>query len=140
MLTIPNCGWTNIIIGNFSDRASYLTEVPLDCLRAMIYALSNNTDFICVFDAEGWNFKVISDNYRTFVIEEKDSCELITVENITKTILAKELYSDISDNLDKWAEWSFDLREDRNEVLKYRKCLKELLQNLNNLLTEKNSC
>lgn len=35
MLTKPKCGWTNIVIGNNVLPASYLTDVPIDCLDSL---------------------------------------------------------------------------------------------------------
>ena len=39
MLTKPRYGWTNLRIGDICYPASYLNDVPIDCLDAFIYAL-----------------------------------------------------------------------------------------------------
>lgn len=133
MFTIPKHGWVLINIGSFSDRASYLTEVPLDCLDSIIYALENKTDFIVSFDAEGWSFKIISDYYRTFIIEEKDFPKLLTLENINKEMLAKEIYQDISENIDNWSNWSCSI-ENEEDILNYKKELNIKLEKLKSLI------
>ena len=43
MLGKPHGGWTEIKIGDFIGYGSYLTDIPVDCLNACIFALSNNS-------------------------------------------------------------------------------------------------
>lgn len=142
MLINPKHGWVTICIDNWSDRASYLTDVPLDCLDAMIYALTNKCDFIVSFDAEGWTYKIISDCYRTFIIEEQNKPKLITIENVDINMLAKELYNDISKDLDEWSNWSCSLDVDEDgkilskEIENYKQSLVDKLYQLKILLKD----
>ena len=140
MLINPKHGWVTISIENWSDRASYLTEVPLECLDNMIYALENGSDFIVSFDAEGWTYKIISDYYRTFVITELDTCDLIVFENVSKKVLAKEIFNDITKDIDEWSMWSCSLDYDneghvtQESIDKYRNTLLSKLEKLEKLL------
>ena len=135
MLAVPKYGWNNINIGSFSDRASYLTNVPMDCLKNMIIALENNIDFCIDFDAEGWDFKVISDNYNTYIINSKESIELYT-EDINIYKLAKEIHDDIFNNLNDWLSWYFEENE-LEEIENYKNELNLLLDKLKKLLNKR---
>jgi len=53
MLAKPEHGWVNVQLEGFSERASYMTDIPNDCLDAFIYALQNNSPTVIFFDAEG---------------------------------------------------------------------------------------
>lgn len=125
MFTKPEHGWTNLQLGDFSQRASYLTDIPNDCLDAFIYALHNNVPAVVYFDAEGWNFHLVSSWYRSYVIVDKDET---TVYAIDKTMfkLAKELINDIENNFDIWLGW--DMEEDYVEENKEK--FKEKLNQL----------
>ena len=52
MLTKPKHGWTNLQIGDFTERVSYLTDISNDCLDAFIYALHTGNPAVIFFDAE----------------------------------------------------------------------------------------
>jgi len=115
MLTKPNHGWTNLQIGNLTERASYLTDIPNDCLDAFIHALQNNTPAVIFFDAEGWDFHLIASYYQSYIIVDKDKAEVYIVEKNIKE-LAKELYNDINNNFDDWLNWDlYDNMEEREE-------------------------
>ena len=115
-LSTPHAGWTNILIGDESLPASYLTSVPFDCLDNMIYAIQNSSDFTVSFDAEGYMYKILSDDYRTYLLIEKDIIPDVKVfDNITKFDIAKCLYNDISKDIDLWVMW--DMYEDDDEEL-----------------------
>lgn len=108
MLTKPDHGWTNLQIGQFSERASYLTDVPNDCLDAFIYALQNKVPITVFFDAEGWDFHLVASYYQSYVIVDKDDAKMFAFDK-TVLELAKELYEDINNNFDSWVNWeSYD--------------------------------
>ena len=75
MFSKPCCGWTDITIkdstNKFNAPASYLTDVPNDCLDAFIQALQNHSSVVIDFDAEGWDYKLVCSAYDTYIIEEK---------------------------------------------------------------------
>lgn len=144
MLGKPAFGWTHIKIGNFEGPASYLTDVPIDCLKNMIFALKNRSDFIVSFDAEGWTYKVVSDCYRTIVIIEKDETPEIILSDINRDELAKELYFDIKNNKEDWYEFPCFLKgkevpKDERETEaynRYKQQLNYLLESLEKRLKE----
>ena len=94
MFTTPSCGWVCLIIDDFKDRASYLTSVPNNCLDAFIFGIENYLPASVEFDAEGWNYILVSTWYRSYIISEKDTEELfVSDKGIVE--LAKELREDI---------------------------------------------
>lgn len=137
MLSEPINGWCNINIGNWSDRASYLTDVPNDILQCVIEVLdrehSCSGSIHC--DAEGWDYYILLTYRKAYIIEEKDESELIGVDiNIFK--LAQEVCADIEENIEKWVYWDCnsdlyteeDVKIERDKLLKKIAKIKELLE------------
>ena len=104
MLTKPKHGWVDVELGDFSDRASYLTDIPHDCLDAFTQALKNNEPVVIYFDAEGWDYHLVSSYYDSYIILDKDSLQVFRIEKNYKD-LAKELIEDIEKYIDDWADW-----------------------------------
>ena len=137
MFTIPKHGWVNLQIEDFSERASYLTDIPNDCLDAFIHALHNNVPAAIYFDAEGWDFHLVSSYYQSYIIVDKDN---ITVYEVKKNILeiAKELYEDIKKNFDDWLNWDYgDTTEEERKENKEK--LTKKLNQLNIEITKRES-
>lgn len=114
MFTKPEHGWTNLQLGNFSERASYLTDIPIDCLDAFIYALENNSPIAIYFDAEGWDYHLVSSYYESYIIISKDGFDLMGIEGNFKD-LAKELVNDIEIYFEDWVCWEFSFSKDEFE-------------------------
>lgn len=110
MLSIPKAGWARVSIGDFSSRASYIRDVPVECLKAMISSYENNLPAVMKFDAEGWEYIVVVDDFKTHIIS--DDCEegyaFSTIE-IKKDDLARELVDDIKLHLNGWAIWDTNI-------------------------------
>lgn len=53
MLAKPSYGWSDLKIGNFTSRVSYLTDVPVDLLKASLASLKYDVPLAASFDAEG---------------------------------------------------------------------------------------
>lgn len=121
MLSKPSVGWTTVKLGDFEDRASYLTDVPHDCLDAFIYTLENHRPAVVFFDAEGWNYHIVFSYYTTYILMEKDELEVYEVE-LDFTELAKELVDDIEQNIDDWANWDICFED---EFIENKKLLEE---------------
>jgi len=103
MLTKPNSGWTNVLIDDFSERASYLTDVPNDCLDSFIYGLKNNVPIAIYFDAEGYDYHLVSSWNSSYIIMDKINATITIDKNIEE--LAKELIDDIENNFEDWLNW-----------------------------------
>jgi len=130
MFTTPIHGWTYLNFENFSERASYLTDVPNDCLDAFIHALQTNNPAIVYFDAEGFDYHLISSFYRSYIIRDKEDNK-VDIHIIERDILelAKELINDIQRDFDAWLNWeSYD---DGEYIEVNRDVFKEKLSRLN---------
>lgn len=53
MLGKPDAGWSKVTMGEFEEYASYLTNVPIDCLEACIHRVKGKGPLAFVFEAEG---------------------------------------------------------------------------------------
>ena len=138
MLSVPKFGWTNVKIGDFSAPASYIRDVGIDCLESIIYALENKRDFCETFDAEGYEYKIISDDYRTYIINEQTNPpSLIINEDMDKHKLALEIFNDIKNNLKEWEDFPcFHISEDENDDWDETKEFNAYKEDLKNLLTK----
>ena len=107
MLSRPRYGWTEITIGDFKSSASYLTDVPNDLLDELIRSIENRCPACITFDAEGYDFTIVSDIFYTHVIKEKEDTEGFEyyTSPISKREFAKTVIEDIKSNLDAWADW-----------------------------------
>ena len=92
MLSKPKYGWADITIGDWSDRCSYLTDVPFQLLEAMCRSCKNHEPVAAKFDAEGWEYTIIFDWLETHIIIEKDGFELNTKEIQKRTGLNHASY------------------------------------------------
>ena len=131
MLSTPYCGWTEITIGKWHDRASYLTDVPYDILKAIINTLKTGHASCVECDAEGWDYIIVFNTFDTHIITSRDGYELSSIDINIKN-LAKEVYNDIHSNLNNWSDWYWDARCDyysskANLAILLRK-LKKLIQ------------
>lgn len=106
MLSKPIHGWTDVTIGTFTDRASYINDIPVICLREMIHTYQNPSLPFCVqFDAEGWEYTVVSNWSETHVFTNKNDPEELFLIDVSCGQLAKELIKDIESELDGWVWW-----------------------------------
>lgn len=114
MLAKPHAGWSEITIGNWSDRCSYLDDVPTLLLDAMTNLLKNpNKPQLVEFDAEGYEYTILFKSYEVFIITEKDETILTQIylgrdDPITIRRLARELANDIMSSLNDWAKWGYE--------------------------------
>lgn len=127
MLDKPEYGWSHITIGEWSDRCSYLDDVPYMLLEALEESCRTFKPVAVEFEAEGWNYIIIFNSFETHIISERephdenDGYKYFTVE-VDHRDLAHELITDIMENLDDWAAWppcimSEDEYEDRKKDL-----------------------
>lgn len=108
-LSKPEHGWTDVCVGNTVNRASYLTDVPMQCLKGIINCIDDTAAKFCdEFDAEGWNHIIISDMVETYIITITDNDYLSAYHNISVIDLAKQLIKDLEDDLEGWVNWECD--------------------------------
>lgn len=105
MLTKMQAGWARLSIGQWNDRCSYLDDIPMNLLKALIHVCKTNSPAVVEFDAEGWEDIIVFDCLDTYILTDKSGeTQLISLNtNIHK--LAQELAQDIRDNLNAWVWW-----------------------------------
>ena len=118
MLDAPKLGWRKIHIGAWSDRCSYLDDVPMKLLEAFVRCFRESEPQSVRFDAEGYEYILVFDTYQTCVITSKDGNEL-TVLDVDYRTLAAECITDIRRDLDAWAAFMYS--DANSEVLQKRK-------------------
>lgn len=106
MLSKPFAGWSHITIGNWSDKCSYIDDVPVMLLDAVYQQLRNNTPQAVEFDVEGYEYIIIFDEFYTHIITYKDDIIYKTIE-VDIEVIAKELVNDIQDDLELWISWDY---------------------------------
>ena len=133
MLAKPLHGWINVAIGDFNERASYLTDIPNDCLDAFIYAINRGSPAVVHFDAEGYDYLLIASYFESYIIIEKEKLEIYQFD-INLTDLANELINDIKKHIDEWSDWLSYRNHTKREVRKNKKILMKKITKLEQIL------
>lgn len=133
MFTKPKNGWTSLKLGNFEDRASYMTDVPNDCLDAFIQALEYYDPCTIYFDAEGWDYFLIIHHSQSYIVHCKNETPEVFVIDLTNEQLAQKLIDNIELYLDEWAGWlcyddNIDLEANKTDLLNKISILKNLIK------------
>ena len=131
MLSTPEAGWCNLTIGLWSDRCSYLDDVPVKLLNIFLVLYKDGILHICDFDAEGWENHIVFNKMITEITSNKDNGYDTTIY-ISSEVLAKELISDIRRDIDKWVIWDFNSDNDLTDEQKEKR--KQKLLNMCNEL------
>lgn len=116
MLKKPQGGWSTITIGDWSERCSWLDDVPFIMLGLFDAALMfPMIDVSALFDAEGYSYRVVirseygqQDLLRDVVVvteEEDDITCNSTNFDINLLESYQELVNDIRENIDDWSKW-----------------------------------
>ena len=131
MISNPKHGWCDFRLGGFTGTASYLTDVPIDLLDAFIGYYTKGYGVV-VFDEEGSYFTLVLTRYNQgiFVIEERDVVALSSFSIMNHDDLAKELISDLENDLMRWSvEFTFDdIEKHRHEISQKIAKLKQLIE------------
>lgn len=136
MFSTPGCGWVNITIGDWTDRASYLTDPHIEILKSLINKYKNYTPATIKCDAEGWEYLIVIDDYDVFIIDDKNDDIDYTYRHfdINSKKLSQEVIEDIERDIDAWANWSYneetpeELEKNKKELLKLIKELRDLIE------------
>lgn len=133
MLSKPVHGWTDITIGDWKDRASYLTSVPCDMLDKVADILEYRLPTCVYCDAEGWEYIIVFEHFETFIIHQEEKNVLISID-IKIEDIAKELLKDIKDYFEDWVVWEPDCG--KHNIEKYREELKKKVERLEKLINK----
>ena len=129
MLENPKHGWVKVHLGDFCDRASYLTDVIYDILEALIHVLNRKGSASVYLDAEGWEWYIVFTWYETFIIDypyrtdeeyinSVDDKPELTVIDMRIEDIAKEVIKDFEKDYIEWISWNPEGEsEERTEKL-----------------------
>lgn len=108
MLSKPENGWTQFSLGNFTSRASYLTDIPQKCIKAFTEALRDVTVAIVNFDAEGWEFSLYCFNNISIIYmnDENGEPQEFYIDMGIKEV-AREFIEDLERDYLAWQLWNF---------------------------------
>lgn len=134
MFSVPKHGWVDITLGDWSDRASYLTNPHIDMLDAFITLYRSYNPGAVYCDAEGWEYIIVISFNDIFVIEQKDDNILHTFDFRTRD-LCEQVIGDIEGHLYDWSLWSY-LVEDEEERVKEEIKIKEKIAELRSVLSD----
>lgn len=106
ILKIFGSGWAKFKIEGYEKSVSYLTDIPIEILENILIAKEHKVDFTYNFETEGkGDFKVISDDRRTYIIEEGyPQCQLDTFD-ISFEELSKGIIESIKADIKGWSSW-----------------------------------
>lgn len=128
MISNPKFGWCNFNIDNFSGHPSYLTDVPVDLINFFLKAKKEKSK--CFFDEEGTEFTLVYNKEKIYIIASRErGKERYNFPKQNLNNLAKELYEDITNNLEEWAS-NFVITDEKEEIEQHKKEIKELLEKL----------
>lgn len=103
MLSKPQFGWTDITIGDWTGKLSYIDDVPIVLLNAFYNVFNNQKPEVVCFDAEGMNYWIVFDLLDTIIITEDENCQYsVSHQDIDIKELSLELCNDIHTNLEEW--------------------------------------
>ncbi len=136
MITNPDCGWCKFKIGSFEGSPSYVTNVPLDLLKAFsdYYRTGCGQAY---FDEEGSEFYLVLQAESVYVVAFRDEplISLFDFYDINKEELAYELIGDIEKNIDKWADFLMPMSLKEHKACKNK--MKQVVSELKQLLRSK---
>ncbi len=114
MLKFDGAGWGTISIGDWSDRCSYMDDVPYALLEAVEETIRTGHKTVCEFDAEGYGYTIVFGYYETIIIttDKEDGGHSIITADVHIYDLAQALIADIRSDLEAWAKWPGDILED----------------------------
>lgn len=133
MISEPRHGWCNFKLRTFEGTPSYLTDVPVDLLDAFLDYYYKGMG-MAWFDEEGTEFTFIITPYSLFVIEEKGKPILHDFSEMKIENLARELISDIENDLEGWVE--FTTEEDHEEKLQHNNEIRQRIAKLKKYLSK----
>ena len=123
---IGNYGWARVEIGDdgsiFAGSASYLNDTPIDFLEEFKRCVDNYSTPTIKCDEEGSEFIIVVDEYRTYVISERDETRFFIWE-IDRKEFVKQVLLDIESQLDNATHVMYcdeseeELEKRRNEIV-----------------------
>ena len=111
MLKTPWCGLSEIAIGGWHDRCSYLDDVPYRLLEAVDHTNRTGMPSSVKFDAEGYKYIIVFDMWHVHIINnvnEFDEGWYYNTIDISIKDVIRDLIADIRKDIDGWSKWCSD--------------------------------
>ncbi|MBR2246656.1 MAG: hypothetical protein IJ880_06485 [Bacilli bacterium] len=141
MLSTPEYGWTTFNLGENEYSLSYLTDVANEWLGQAIHGLETLEPFSVHGFLEGWRMICTVSYWNTHIFVEDDENVVLDkteanyeIVHIRMIDFCKQLYDDISRDIDKWADWFMDEDDDLEEN---KRVINEKLEKLKILIDDK---
>lgn len=133
VLSKPFAGWTYLTIGNWTDRCSYIDDVPFLLLEAIEQSCRERRPIAVELDAEGWSNIIVFDSIYTHIISDNVPGGNLTFKyhfvELDKGDVALGIVNSILENIEDWARFTDygDMNEDQfSERVKDLKALCEV--------------
>lgn len=123
MLTTPKHGWAHIQLLEWSDRLSYLDDVPFMLLNALYDGCYDHKPVSVKFDAEGYEYILVFEWKFVYVIYQDSSflqhfskdtgseeMQIIKL-HISREAVCRELIQDIRNDVKEWASFYYDVED-----------------------------
>ena len=118
ILTNAKYGWCDFKLENYTGRASYIRNLPLDILKGF-EGYKKYGHCIIPFDEETSQFYLIVYDNTVIIIDNRDSENGDKFKgqyiNIDADKVMSELFHEVVVNIDKWAEW-LSISEDTKDI------------------------
>ena len=114
-LEAPRHGRSELHMGAWSDRLSYLDDPAFDLLWAVERALRTHRPSAVEFDAEGHGYIIVFDWCDQFIIAD-DGTFTLTHVDIKLEEVAAALVRDIRKDLDLWATFPTGAEDNQSEL------------------------
>ena len=142
MLSKPELGFTQFgLKGTSKYSLGYEDDIPFDWIKQAIHGLETGNPFCVIGETDpgtcicvvGWNCHIIWEKDR----ESVEAGEIVhEYQPINMVEFGNMLYSDISENIEDWAEFYWIATDE--EFAERKKELKKLLFRLKELIDEQN--
>ena len=106
MLSKPQHGWTEIVVGDFVGRGSYIQDLPVMLLEMFLRTLRWNIPSEITINEEGSTFRLCAASATTLSIHHSAG-ETFSFD-IDLRILAAELIADLRRDWQDWFVWSHE--------------------------------
>ena len=80
-------GLCGVAIDDFRGSAGYLNDVPFDFLYAFRQWIDNKTVPVIFCDEEGSEFRIIVEEFSTYIIHEREEAKLEVVDTTRKSFI-----------------------------------------------------
>lgn len=143
ILTKPSYGWSSLNLTDVNEvehffPLSYIDDVPYMLLNAIDKSFTKSIylagdDFNIQFDAEGWDWNLVSNLFDTWVVTSKDRLEIFEFE-IDRIKLVKAILDCLEEDYQEWGNFCCDVNEscyesNANDFLVEVKKVKEKVDN-----------